>query len=130
MSYISQLNRRRRRRGDDDHEDDNVEDRVVIPDGSSIRVPMYAMDAVQHAMTRRFGPLTNEEIADLRRGVDLGEVHDGSGDALGLNRPGFRYLGDGSRSASEAARQERIVADSEAWKTPLVMRGGGEHGNA
>src|SRR5215470_6226621 len=66
--------RRHRHRDDDDD---------IVPDGGTIRVPMFAMDSVQRSVAR----------SSVR-------VTDGSGGTTGLHRPGFRIAANDARKTT------------------------------
>src|SRR6516162_11337923 len=71
------------------YEEEEEQDDGIVADGARVRVPMWAMDALQRDVAQHAGkPL----------------VTDGTGNPLALHRPGFRYSTDmAQRQAADAA---------------------------
>jgi len=106
----------------------------LIRDGVGIRVKMNLMDAAPNGMRGRGtqdDPYVIETgLAPRKRrhrartsdpvGRESGEILEESDAA---HRPGFRF-GDAGRTASEDARRQRMIEDSNAWRTPEMI---GQH---
>ncbi|HEY5125881.1 MAG TPA: hypothetical protein VIJ35_01035 [Bradyrhizobium sp.] len=81
-------------------DDDDAFQNGVIKDGARVRVPMFAMDAVQKSVA----------LNGLR-------VTDGSDDSAGLHRPGPRYIADAAmRDAKQAAYDAYLHDVTNAWR--------------
>jgi hypothetical protein len=99
-------------------EEEEEADDGIVADGQRVRVPMWAMDALQRDVANHAGqPL----------------VTDGTDNPLALHRPGFRVAADrAQRQAADAALtqayEEVALRDANAWRTndendhPLVSK--------
>jgi hypothetical protein len=96
------------RRFDDDHPSNPIGPDGLLKDGHRFRVPLLMRDSANPPREQLRGSGTAADPYIINSG--LGQL------ALDSYRPGFRY-GDADRSASEMARQERMLQDSEAWRT-------------
>jgi hypothetical protein len=90
-----------------DDDDDETDMRAILQDGESMHVPMRMMDAMSRDITTHIGCIT-----------------DGSGDVLGLHRPGPR-INDAQRR-DLAAYKAYDAHTSNAWKAPPTGAGSGE----
>jgi hypothetical protein len=90
----------------EDEQDELFDEYGRLKDGKRFRVSMMMRDSLT--------PL-QRELAEHSSKRPL--VTDGSGDALGLHRPGYRYLVDApTTDARDAAYQDYIDYLSDAWK--------------
>jgi hypothetical protein len=71
----------------------------IVADGSSVRTPLYLVDAV------RFDENHQPYFVRASDGVDLSD-----------HQPGFRCASDAQRAAVDDARQEMIDRAANAWK--------------
>ena len=96
------------RRSDDDDPSNPIGPDGLLKDGHRLRVPLMMRDSANPSRGQLRGSGTAADPYIIDSG--LGQL------ALDSHRPGFRF-GDADRSAGEMARLERMLQDSEAWRT-------------
>jgi hypothetical protein len=89
------------------YDDDALDERGIVKDGRSVRVPMMFMDSVQRDI------------------VHSARITDGGNDPLALHRPGYRVVDGAARGADPRmkAYDEYCTRLQDAWKTDAPPAG-------